>query len=37
MQRGTMMTATDASFEEIYFTSRDGLRLHGRRYSAAGR
>lgn len=31
------MTAADASFEDIYFTSRDGLRLHGRCYPAAGR
>ena len=36
MQRGPVMTATGASFEDIYFTSRDGLRLHGRRYPAAG-
>ena len=31
------MTAADTSFEDIYFTSRDGLRLHGRCYPAAGR
>jgi pimeloyl-ACP methyl ester carboxylesterase len=29
------MTSGDP-FEDIYYTSRDGLRLHGRRYPAAG-
>lgn len=30
------MTSEDRPFEEIYFTSRDGLRLYGRRYPGAG-
>jgi pimeloyl-ACP methyl ester carboxylesterase len=30
------MTSHDKPFEEIYFTARDGLRLYGRRYPAAG-
>lgn len=29
------MTSEDRPFEEIYFTTRDGLRLHARRYPAA--
>jgi pimeloyl-ACP methyl ester carboxylesterase len=30
------MTSDDGSFEDIYFTARDGLRLHARCYPAAG-
>jgi pimeloyl-ACP methyl ester carboxylesterase len=30
------MTSDDGTFEDIYFTARDGLRLHARRYPAAG-
>jgi pimeloyl-ACP methyl ester carboxylesterase len=30
------MTSPDQAFEDIYFTARDGLRLHGRRYPGAG-
>jgi pimeloyl-ACP methyl ester carboxylesterase len=30
------MTSGSAAFEDIYFTARDGLRLHARRYPAAG-
>lgn len=29
------MTSEDKPFEDIYFTARDGLRLHARRYPAA--
>ena len=27
---------TGEGFEDMYYTSRDGLRLHARRYPAAG-
>ncbi len=27
---------SDGTFEDIYYTSRDGLRLHARRYPASG-
>ncbi len=30
------MTSEDSAFEDIYFTARDGLRLHARRYPGAG-
>jgi pimeloyl-ACP methyl ester carboxylesterase len=30
------MTSGDTTFEDIYFTARDGLRLHARRYPGAG-
>jgi pimeloyl-ACP methyl ester carboxylesterase len=30
------MTSGDTTFEDIYFTARDGLKLHARRYPGAG-
>ena len=30
------MTSEATTFEEIYFTARDGLKLHARRYPASG-
>ncbi len=32
----TLATTTEQDYEEIYFTSRDGLKLYGRHYWARG-